>query len=161
MAAQPLVSFRTGGCANPAPDGGVVGPQAALHQQFLDITQGKRIPQLPTNRAQDELVLGLSRPLRSPVEVSSSRDLQATRRPLANVATHPRSGVGCTLNGLGDPKWNPGSVNWLSRRFVCRVRPPVAGPGEARAEFEARLEAIRAAVAGLDDQLAELFPPIL
>ena len=58
MAAQPLVRFWTV-ALNPTPDGGVAGLQAALHQQFLDIAQGKRIPQVPTNRPQDELGFGL------------------------------------------------------------------------------------------------------
>jgi len=51
-------------------------------------------------------------------------------------------------------------VNRLSGALFAGLNLPVAGPEEARAEFEARLAAIRAAVAGLDKQVAELFPPV-
>jgi len=51
-------------------------------------------------------------------------------------------------------------VNRLSGALFAGLNLPVAGPEEARAEFEARLAAIRAVVAGLDGQVAKLFPPV-
>ena len=102
MAAQPLVQFWTA-ALNPAPNGGVAGLQAALHQPFLDIAQGKRIPQVPTNRAQmnSGSVCRPSNTAGRGVFFTIAPDYQQARPA---VATHAANG--CILIGDREPEWN-------------------------------------------------------
>ena len=58
MPTESLVQFRAV-ALNPAPNGGMVRFQAALNQQFLDIAERERTPQIPTDRTQNEYGLGL------------------------------------------------------------------------------------------------------
>ena len=59
MTAQPLLQFRTV-ALNPALDCRVVRFQAALVEQFFDITERERLPQVPAHSAKNQLGLGLS-----------------------------------------------------------------------------------------------------
>jgi len=49
-----LIQF---GCIalHPAPNGGVISRETSFHEQFLDITIRKREPQIPTDRANNDL----------------------------------------------------------------------------------------------------------
>ena len=59
MTAQPRLEFRTI-ALDPAPDCRVVCLPAALAEQFFDITERERVPQLPAHGAKNQLGLGLS-----------------------------------------------------------------------------------------------------
>ena len=59
MTAQPRLQFRTV-ALDPAPDCRVVRFQAALAEQFFDIAERERVPQIPAHSAQNHFGLGLS-----------------------------------------------------------------------------------------------------
>src|SRR5207245_2856224 len=60
---EPLVGFNSRrhlfqfGCValHPAPNGGVVRSETSFHEQFLDVPIRKREPQIPTDRANNDL----------------------------------------------------------------------------------------------------------
>jgi hypothetical protein len=54
MTPQPLFEFRVK-ARHPPPDCGLIRPQTALGQQFFNIAERKRVPQILVDRAQDHI----------------------------------------------------------------------------------------------------------
>ena len=91
MTAQPLLEFRTV-ALDPTPDCRVVRLQAAFAEQFFDIAERERVPQVPAHGAKNQLGFGLS-PLEDRRRIVFFMISSGYQPPSAKVATQPVTAV--------------------------------------------------------------------
>jgi hypothetical protein len=111
MTAQPLFQFGTV-TLHPTPDRRVIRFQTALGEQFFDVAERKRVPQIPAHRTKNQLRRRLP-PLedcRSGCVLHGRLSLSATP---AKVATHPARLYSSAIAGVK-------SEGTLHRRFRHR-----------------------------------------